>query len=148
MFKLVSNLTCWWPVKVIEPDPDKLGKHIEHQFEAEFTVLDREDSQRIDELRAELLKGFEKAVERGEDGKVPTDVEEKLKKAQAELDAYDVNAFRRVLKDWRGILDDDGQPFRFSEENFLIAMKHERIRVGLNRAYQEAISQDKARLKN
>lgn len=148
MFKLVSNLTCWWPVKVIEPDSDKPGHYIERQFEAEFVVLDREESKRIDDLRTELLKGFEKAVERTEDGKAPADVEEKLKKAQAELDAFDINAFRRVLKDWRGILDDDEKPFRFTDENFLLAMKHERIRVGLNRAYQDAISQDKARLKN
>ncbi len=148
MFKLVSNLTCWWPVKVMEPDPDKPGKYIERQFEAEFIVLDREESQRIDDLRAELLKAFEKAVERTEDGKAPADVEAKLKAAQAELDAYDINAFRRVLKNWRGISDDGDQPFRFTEENFAIAMRHERIRVGLNRAYQEAISQDRARLGN
>lgn len=137
MFKLVSNLTCWWPVKVMEPDPDKPGKYIERQFEAEFTVLDREESKRIDDIRSEMLKVFESDL--SEDG---------LKKGQAELDAYDVNAFRRVLKDWRGILDDTDQPFRFTEENFAIAMRHERIRVALNRSYQEAISQDRARLGN
>lgn len=137
MFKLVANLTCWWPVKIMEPDSDRPGKYIEREFEVEFQILDREETRRIDDLRVELLKTAEKDTS-----------DEGLRKSQAELDAYDMKAFRRVLKNWRGIIDENDNPVPFTEEAFAAAMKHDRVRVGLNRAYQEAISQDKARLGN
>ncbi|MGY5789052.1 hypothetical protein ACXHXM_01975 len=137
MFKLVKNLTCWWPVKVMEPDPDAPGKMIEYEFEIEFEIIDRDEAKSFDELREGVLATAEKDQSAAN-----------MKKVEKELDSINQASFRRVIKNWRGIVDEDRKPITFTEEAFAAAMKHDRIRVAINRAYQEAISQDKARLGN
>lgn len=137
MFKLVPNLTCWWPVKVMEPDPNKPGGYVEYDFEVEFIILNREDLKAADDARNDILKMADRDSS-----------DEGLRRAQLALDEHDMKSFRRVLKNWRGVLDENDRPLPFDENAFLSAMKHDRIRTGINRAYQEAISQDKARLGN
>ncbi|MGO8057550.1 hypothetical protein ACC716_04980 [Rhizobium johnstonii] len=137
MFKLVHNLTVWWPVNVIEPDPDKPGSYVEHTFDVELEILDRDYATNRDKMRAELLKSAEKDPS-----------EENLKHVQAELEEFDTASFTRVIKNWRGVVDEKEKVIPFTNETFAAALKLERIRIGLNRAYQEAISQDKARLGN
>ncbi len=137
MFKLVQNLTVWWPVKVIEPDPEKPGSFVEHTFEVELEILDRDYSKNRDAMRVELLKTAEADPS-----------EENLKRVQAELDAFDTASFTRVVKNWRGVIGEKDEVIPFSNETFAAALKLERIRVALNRAYQDAIDQDKARLGN
>ena len=137
MFKLVQNLTVWWPVKVIEPNPEKPGSFVEHSFEVELEILDRDYSKNRDAMRVELLKKAEADPS-----------EENLKRVQGELDAFDTASFTRVVKNWRGVVDAKDEVIPFSNEAFAEALKLERIRVALNRAYQDAIDQDKARLGN
>ncbi|MGO7015921.1 hypothetical protein [Rhizobium leguminosarum] len=137
MFKLVHNLTAWWPVNVIEPDPDKPGSYVEHTFDVELEILDRDYATNRDKMRGELLKSAEKDPS-----------EENLKHVQAELEEFDTASFTRVIKNWRGVVDEKEKVIPFTNETFAAALKLERIRIGLNRAYQEAISQDKARLGN
>ncbi|MGO6954162.1 hypothetical protein ACC740_05520 [Rhizobium ruizarguesonis] len=137
MFKLVHNLTVWWPVNVIEPDPDKPGSYVEHTFDVELEILDRDYATNRDKMRGELLKSAEKDPS-----------EENLKHVQAELEEFDTASFTRVIKNWRGVVDEKEKVIAFTNETFAAALKLERIRIGLNRAYQEAISQDKARLGN
>lgn len=137
MFKLVRNLTFWWPVKVIEPDPTHAGKTIEYQFEAEFEILDRDEDKRVKAKRTELLGQLSK-----------NSSEENIAKVEAELDALDEGTFRRAIRNWRNIGDEHGNPLAFTEETFATAMKHERVRVGLVKAYREAVSQEGARLGN
>lgn len=137
MFVFVPNLTCWWPVKVQQPDPEKPGQMTEYSFEIEFEILDRDETRRMDDERTALLK------------QVETDAsEENLRKIQDELEAQAVSSFRRVIRNWRGIVDEDKNPVPFSEATFAAAMRHNRIRAAINRAYQEAIGEDKARLGN
>ena len=137
MFVFVSSLTCWWPVKVQEPDPEKPGQMTEYSFEIEFEILDRDETRRMEDERTALLK------------QVETDAsEENLRKVQDELEARAVSSFRRVIRNWRGIVDEDKKPVPFSEATFAAAMRHNRIRTAINRAYQEAIGEDKARLGN
>jgi hypothetical protein len=137
MFKLVHKLTVWWPVNVIEPDPDKPGSYVEHTFDVELEILDRDYATNRDKMRGELLKSAEKDPS-----------EENLKHVQAELEEFDTASFTRVIKNWRGVVDEKEKVIPFTNETFAAALKLERIRIGLNRAYQEAISQDKARLGN
>ncbi|TBB53397.1 hypothetical protein ELH44_06820 [Rhizobium ruizarguesonis] len=137
MFTLVHDLTVWWPVKVIEPDPEKPGSYVEQTFDVLLEILDRDYAKERDELRGELLKSAEKDSS-----------EENLKHVQAELENFDTASFTRVIKDWRGVVDKDKKVIPFTNEIFAAALKLERIRIGINRAYQEAISQDKARLGN
>ncbi len=137
MFVFVPNLTCWWPVKVQQPDPDNAGQMTEFSFEIEFEILDRDESRALEDERTALLK------------KVETDAsEENLRKVQDELDALAVASFRRVIRNWRGIVDEDKKQIPFSDVTFTLVMKHNRIRAAINRAYQEAIAEDKARLGN
>lgn len=137
MFVFVPNLTCWWPVKVQQPDPDKPGQMTEFSFDIEFEILDRDESRGMEDERTALLK------------KVETDAsEENLRKVQDELEALAVSSFRRVIRNWRGILDEDGKPIPFNDVTFTLVMKHNRIRAAINRAYQKAIGEDEARLGN
>lgn len=137
MFKLVRNLTFWWPVKIIEPDPDQPGKFMTHQFEAEFLISDREEDKKIKAQREAILKRA------GADQS-----EENLAKCEEELEALNDGTFRRAIQNWRQITDENGDPLLFNDTTFAAAMKHERIRVGLTKAYQEAISDQGARLGN
>lgn len=51
MFTLVHDLTVWWPVKVIEPDPEKPGSYLEQTFDVLLEILDRDYAKERDELR-------------------------------------------------------------------------------------------------
>ncbi|MBC7313600.1 MAG: hypothetical protein H5U11_13995, partial [Rhizobium sp.] len=135
MFKLVDSLTAWWPVKVLQPDPDKPGKMKEFEFEIEFEIIDRDETKRMDEQRAELIKQAEADPS-----------EATLRRVQDALEEVNLASFRRVIRNWRGIVDEQDRPISFTEESFVVAMKHNRIRAGLNKAYQEASGQEGVRL--
>lgn len=137
MFKVVANLLFWWPVKVLEPDPDKPGKLVEKTFEAQLQLIDEDEAKTSAEVRRKIL------------AKLTPDLgEDELKVLNEELEAHDKLALRRVLVGWRDIEDADGRPLAFSEEAFSALYKIRRVRAALNRAYLEAISEDKARLGN
>lgn len=137
MFKVVPNLTFWWPVKVLEPDPERPGKLVTQEFEAEFKLLDREEAKASAEKRRQIM------------ARVSPDLDEETLKAIAdELDAHDKAAVRRVLVDWRDVVDGKGQPIPFEDQTFNALYNMDRVRAALNRAYAEAISEDKARLGN
>jgi hypothetical protein len=137
MFKLSSELTFPWPVKVIEPDPKHAGKLIEHEFQVIFAIIDPDDAKKSAEERRTILAKMKPETELGE-----------LKVIQAELSAHDEKALRAVVRGWENIIDDDGKPIKFTDVTFRAAYAHERVKVALIRAYEEAISQDKARLGN
>ena len=137
MFRLVDTLTCWWPVTVYEPDPGKPGAFAEYSFEAELEILDR-DAQRAnaDERDAILLRAQEDPSEA------------KLKAANRELDEQEKRVLRRIVKNWRNVVGEDGQPLPFSNEAFDRALARQAIREGFNVAYAEAIDTGKARQGN
>ncbi|MBW8283525.1 MAG: hypothetical protein K0M55_07980, partial [Rhizobium sp.] len=85
MFKLVDSLTAWWPVKVLQPDPDKPGKMKEFDFEIEFEIIDRDETKRMDEQRAELIKQAEADPS-----------EATLRRVQDALEEVNLASFRRV----------------------------------------------------
>lgn len=137
MFKLSSELTFPWPVKVIEPDPKKAGKLIEHEFIAIFAILDPERIEASLAARRAVLAKMH-----------PEATLEELKELDEELKLHDRTALFDILRDWSDLLDDDGKPIRFTQAMFNEVIKHKRVRNGLIRAYEEAISEDKARLGN
>ncbi|PKR90869.1 hypothetical protein CXZ10_05835 [Pleomorphomonas diazotrophica] len=137
MFKVVPNLTFWWPVKVYEPDPDKPGKLIEQEFEAEFRLIDRAEAKASAEARRQIMARLSPDLD-----------EEALKAIGDELEAHDKEAVRRVLVGWRNVVDDKGNPIAFDEKTFGELYNMDRVRAALNRAYAEAIAEDKARLGN
>ncbi len=137
MFKVVPNLTFWWPVKVLEPDPEQPGKLAEREFEAEFKLLDDKEAKASAEARRLIVARFS------------PDLDDKgLQAVTDELEAHDKAALRRVLTDWRNIVDMGGKPIPFDDQAFAAAYNMYRVRTALNRAYKEAISEDQARLGN
>ncbi len=131
MFKLKTDLTCWWPVKVKEPDPKKPGKFAEYQFEVEFRILARDEAQARSAARAAIL---EKTGD--------------PKEILAELESFDDRAYHDTILDWRGIVDDADKALEFSPANLDEALRHNRIRAAINRAYEEAIGLEGGRLGN
>jgi len=137
MFKMVKTLTTWWPVKVYEPDPEKPGTFAEFSFEIEFEIIDRDEVNANAEARAALFA----------EGAANTSPEN-LRAVQKKLDALELKEFQRVIRNWRGVIDDDKNVFPFSGSNLLLALKRDHIREAINVAYSEAIATGKARLGN
>lgn len=137
MFKMVKTLTAWWPVKVYEPAPDKAGTFAEHSFEIEFEIIDRDQVETHARQRAAI---FDDA-----DGQ-PSAVQ--LREIERKLEEQQIKEFQRCIRNWRGVLDDAGEVFPFTNENLLIALRRNSIREGIRVAYGEAVDTGKARLGN
>lgn len=137
MFKLVKTLTTWWPVKVYVPDPENPGTFQSFEFEAELEILDRDEVKKNKQERDGLLAAYSAD---------PT--ESKLTELEEKLEALQDRTILRVVRNWRGIIDDDDKPLLFSEQMLLQALKRDGVREGINVAYAEAIDTGKARQGN
>lgn len=137
MFRLVKTLTAWWPVMVYEPDPASPGKFLSFEFEVELIILDRDEAKKNQQDRAALFAEYE--TESGE---------QRLAELQDKLDALQERDFLKVVRNWRGVVDDDDKPILFSEQMLIAALKRNHVREGIAAAYAEAIDTGKARLGN
>lgn len=138
-FRLSTELTFPWPVKVIEPDPANAGQKIEHQFTAVFALLDPDEEKTSLDARLDILKR----------GANPDAKAKDLRAVQADLEKHDREALFRILRGWSGLEDEaTKQPIPFTPESFAALYKHARIRNGFLRAYKEAITEEGARLGN
>lgn len=136
-FKLSSELTFKWPVKVLEPDQGTPGKLIEREFTAHFAIIDPAQAKEADNQRVALFE------------QIKPDMSTKdLADVQALIDAHDFSSISQVLRGWHGIVDDDDKPIPFNSETLKMVYAHDRVKNALRRAYKEAISEDKARLGN
>lgn len=136
MFLFSENLTFWWPVKPIEPDPDQPGKFIEREFEVLFELPTPDEAEADRKARLELIEALTK----------PNLGDDDFKIAQNNLQASDDAMALRRIKDWRNIADKDGVALPFALFAKVFAYPH--IKTAIERAYVEAISEDKARLGN
>lgn len=137
MFKLSHEVIFSWPVKVIEPDPSKAGRLLEHVFEATFAIVAPETNRARDDERKAILARMV--------GDTPID---ELKAIEKELDEHDFSTLKTYLRGWSKIADDDGRPIPFNDDTLREVYAHARVKNALIRAYQEALSEDKARLGN
>ncbi|KQR75747.1 hypothetical protein [Rhizobium sp. Leaf341] len=137
MFKVVENLTFWWPVKVSEPDDAKPGKSIEHVFEVQFAIQSSAEARASARARTAIIAEIKADI-----------TDEQLFEVQDRVEEHDLKAMRRVLKNWRKIADEDGAEIPFTEETFAAVWAHQRVRTALVRAYDEAITLEKGRVKN
>jgi hypothetical protein len=145
MFKLVKNLAVWWPVSVLEPDNDNPGTLKEFTFEAEFVIRGKDDLKSYNDARDALLQQLPSADDYAADYKAAS---EKASEIGAKIEAHDQSMFHLMVTDWRGVVGADDQVLPFSADNLDMALGLDRVRLGLNRAYDEAVSNDKARLGN
>jgi hypothetical protein len=136
-FKLSSELTFKWPVKVMEPDQGTPGKLIEREFTAHFAIIEPDLAKEADKKRIALFQQIEPDMSSAE-----------LANIQALIDAHDFDSLSQVIRGWHGIVDDDDKPIPFNSDNLKMVYAHNRVKNALRRAYQEAISEDKARLGN
>ncbi|MDQ0454718.1 hypothetical protein [Rhizobium paknamense] len=145
MFKLVPVLTAWWPVSVLEPDNDNPGTLKEETFEVELAIRGKDELKAYDDKRAALVRQLPTADEFAADYMAAQDKADAIGK---QIEEHDRDMFHLMVTNWRGIIDANDQALPFSSENLDLALGFDRIRVALNRAYQEAVSNDKARLGN
>jgi hypothetical protein len=147
MFKVVKNLTTWWPVKVLEPDNDHPGKLVERVFQAEFLIRGREEAKALQEERNALLKQLPNSDDYLKEYAAAA---EKADEIGAKIDAHDRNVFHQSIKNWKDVVHegDDETPIPFTPDALDMVLNLDRARVGLAQAYEEAVSNDKARLGN
>jgi hypothetical protein len=146
-FKLSSELTFPWPVKVMEPDPTKPGTHVLREFEVTFAILSPEKTKASAEARRAILKKAERTT-KGENGQEEPIGLDEMKLIQAELAAHDEAALKDIIRGWSKIVDDSDNPISFTDVTFRQLYAYDRIRAAMLTAYDEAISQDRARIKN
>ncbi|MEH3093365.1 MAG: hypothetical protein PGN20_15320 [Agrobacterium cavarae] len=136
-FKLSSELTFKWPVKVLEPDQGTPGKLIERVFMGHFAIIEPAQAKETDAKRRALLEQITEKT-----------TPEELKNIQALLEAHDFAALKDVLRGWHDLHDENDNPVPFNSDTLKMVYAHQRVRNAFSRAYQEAISEDKARLGN
>lgn len=130
MFVMKKQTTVWWPVTVDVPDPKVRGRFVEHEFEAEFLIMDADAAQERQDARAELLKATGPADE-----------------VMRDLNAHDFAAWADLVLDWRGVQDEDGEEIPYSDAMLIAAVKQPLTRAAFERAYAEILA-GKPRRKN
>ncbi len=145
MFKVVKNLAAWWPVAVLEPDDQNPGVLVERQFQAQFVIRSREEAKALQEQRNALTRQLPGSAEFLADYHAAT---AKAEEINAAIEAHDRKVFHLNITNWRDVVDYDETPLPFSSEALDMALNLDRVRVGLVNAYDEAVSNDKARLGN
>lgn len=114
-FVLARTWTFWWPVKVQVPSPDRAGEFEEQELEIRFEAVGQEEAKRLTEERAAM-------------------------KSAQEREAHEDALLLRVVKDWRKVDGEDGKPVSFSAEAFRTALGFLPFRIGVTRAYAEAMA--------
>ena len=136
MFVFSEKPTFWWPVKPIEPDPDQPGKLIEREFEVLFELPTPEEAEADRKSRAALLEALLK----------PELSDDEYQTAQKSLRDFDDALALRRIRDWRKIENKAGEALPFLL--FPKVFAYQNVKAAIDRAYGEAISEDKARLGN
>lgn len=147
MFKLVKNLTTWWPVTVLEPDESNPGTLVERKFQAQFVIRSRDEVKALQEKRDALMKQLPGSDEYLADFKAATAKATEINNA---IEAHDREVFHLNITGWKDVVDegDEETPIPFSSDALDMALNLDRVRLGLVKAYEEAGSNDKARLGN
>lgn len=123
MFVLKDEVKCWWPVKVNVPDDKVAGRFIQHTFDVEFTLVDRDRAQEQSDERNAILNS----------GK-PTD------EIVRELEAFDDTTWLKAISNWRGVFDQDKTEVPFSSDLLARALKQPLTRKAIQEAYAELAS--------
>lgn len=110
MFRLVSERLVWWPVTF--PGVTEEGDVVENKIELRFRVLDE------DEFPA-FLKDLMAAA--------APEVEVTTTRAASVL--------APIVRDWRGVAAENGEPMSFSAENFRLLLLQPGVSGAIGRAF-------------
>ena len=112
-FKLSKTYEYWWPVTVSAPDPKRPGKFIDQKLEVLFEPLPQD----------EALAALEEVT---------------ALTTSREINDHGVRSMLRVVKDWRGVDGEDGQPVPFSTEMLELALQHAWFRTAIQAALRDS----------
>lgn len=112
MFKVITKHLFWWPVTVRMPDPSDAGKLTVQTFAMRFETLSRGRAQQLDEELSTL--------------------------AEAERAARDVDLVMEISRDWRDVVDAEGQPVAFSADALKAQLAFPWFRLAVEEAYGQA----------
>lgn len=115
-FKLSKTYFYWWPVTVFIPDPENAGQFLEQELKVQFEAQPRD----LELAEAEAVASTRKTVR--------------------ELAELEIGRFKRAIKNWDGVLGEDGKPVPFSAEYLEAALQFPWFREGVTKAYTDSLS--------
>ena len=122
-FKIAKTYLYWWPVTVSIPSPDVPGTWMKQDFQLQLEPQPREEAIAASEEMAGLT-------------------------TMREVIEHDVAQTLRVVRDWKGVTDDDGNDMPFSEAALRMALQHTWFRVAVTKAIAASLNGEEARLGN
>lgn len=118
-----AKYTFWRPVTIKSPDPDNSGQLQTETLELLFEALSLDEGVALDEELAQL-------------------------RSDKERTAHELKRIRRVVLDWREVVDEKNKPIPFSPEMLDAFIQMPWHRVGIYQAYAEAMAGQEARTGN
>ena len=122
MFKLVDERTAW--AKVTFPGLTEEGERVENEIEMRFVLLSTDENIKLFRDAGELTLDVDKADE---------DDAHKMSVAMASFGA-------KIIRDWRGVHEANGDPIKFSAENLARLFNVPRTFEAAIAAYRDAIA--------
>lgn len=121
-FKLAKTYRYWWPVTVRVPDPENPGKFLEQHLRLQLEPLSRgqQVSGAEDIQRLDLRGVYDYEIEKALD----------------------------QIKNWEGVVDEDGEVAPFTRELLKQAMQFEWFRKAAGKALLESQNGEEARTGN
>ena len=122
-FKLAKTYRYWWPVVLMIPDPANPGQIVKQNLRIEFEPLPQEELTAAHEESAKL-------------------------QTMREVNDHGIRQIKRVIRNWDGVVDDDGKPVPFSEAALEQALQHAWFRTAVQKALKDSQNGEAARLGN
>lgn len=122
-FKLAKTHRYWWPVTVRMPHPTEAGQIVEQQLRVQFEPLPRD----------EQLAAAERAAQA---------------KSHRELVEIEAETATRVIRNWDGVVDDEGNHVPFDADLLSQALQQSWFRRAVNEALDASQNGEAARLGN
>lgn len=123
-FSVVDEYTYWWPIKVERPDEKRSGHWKTESFEMQFAAIDQDTAKAMqDEITA-----------------LPT-LEERMARQYDEV--------LKAARNWRGVVDAEGEEVPFSIDMLETMMKAATwYRAGIFKSFYGSLSKDEGRKGN
>ena len=122
-FVLSKTHRYWWPVTIRLPDPENAGNLIEQKLRMLFEPLPRDQEIRENE-GAKTLTTLREIVD------------------------FEIARYLDVVRDWDGVVDDNGAVVPFSVERLEMALQFSWFRTGVKAAFDVSVNGEQGRLGN
>lgn len=123
MFRIVNERLAWWPV--IFPGVSEDGNVIENKIELRFRILDEDE---FPEFMAKLADTAALA-----NPSVAADAASGMAPDSPSLLA--ARLLSPIVRDWRGVASENGEPLPYSEETFRLLLRQPGVSGAVGRAY-------------